>query len=61
MLMCHVIDDVIFLFREFPIPSNFWLFYATVNNNAILKYYFTVKNDITQLAICLESYTVLES
>ena len=34
---------------------------STVNDNAILKYYFTVKNDITQWAICLESYTVLES
>ena len=42
-------------------PWNFTLFYVTVNNNAILKYYFTVKNDIARLAICLESYTVLKS
>ena len=45
--------DVIFCLGDFPCLE--------INNNAILKYYFTVKNDITQLAICLESCTVLES
>ena len=60
MPMFCVIDDVIFRLGDFPYLE-ILIFYVTVNNNAVLKYCFTVKNDITQLAICLESCTVLES